>query len=200
MKKTVLFFIMIAASVAFSVPRGGHAQEDVPEAIGETQPFTCDMNFFKAQVPSDWELNEEIITGRIEKVYGFDLKGPKNPEGAFTSITVLYYGPDHPRFHAPEDFIQVNRDTSLSLPGEKDGPLTPVTVAGRAGQEFVRNVFLIIPPYAVEQKKIPMQERLIILPGIKGGFYTLEYSAPEDSYETYKATFEQILTSFKPNA
>jgi len=199
MKKILFLSILLVGSFfsVLEVPRA-FAKDGAPKEAME--PFTCDMNFFKAQVPSDWELNEEITTGRIEKVYGFDLKGPRNSEGAFTSMTVLYYGPDHPRFHASEDFIEANRDTSLSLPGEKDGPLTPVTVAGVSGQEFIRNVFLFIPPHAVEPKKIPMKERLIILPAAKGGFYTLEYSAPEDAYETYQSVFEQVLNSFKPNA
>jgi len=199
MKKRNLLFTALVLTTALGL-QAVHAEEHAPDGAGKTQHFVCDMNFFTAEVPSDWELNEEIIVGRAEKVYGFDLKGPRNPEGAFTSMTVFYYGPDHFRFHAPEDFIEANRDTSLSLPGEKDGPLTPITVAGMSGQEFVRNVFLLIPPHAVEPKKIRMQERLIILPAAKGGFYTMEYSAPEDAYETYKAVFEQVLNSFKPNA
>ncbi len=202
MKKAVpaflgfLFIAIIVGGMAGLV----FAEADLPGGAGEgSEKFICYKNFFTVNIPTSWEKYEEILAADEEKVYGVDLKGPQNQEGAFTSISVQYYGPDHLMFQFAEKFIEANSKVRIAE-GEKVGPLTTATLAGRPARQFDRNVFLLIPPHAVTPKQIPMFERLIVLPGLKGGFYVLQYSSPEDLSKQYMEIFEKVVASFKPNA
>lgn len=163
--------------------------------------FICYRDFFRVKVPAEWEQYEEILMADETKEYGIDLKGPANKDGAFTSITIIYYGPDHGRM-TMEKFIELNahEDESLKIEGEKYGEITSVVVAGETASQFDTTDFLFLPIYAVEQMKIPMLNRTIVLKGKKGGFYVLEYSSPEDSFAQYLRIFMDVLASFNPKA
>jgi len=177
------------------------AHQTEAKAAGLFEEFVCDMNFFKANVPTDWARHEEITQGRIAKAYGVDLRGPQNKDGAFSRISITYYGPDHRRFRSAEKFLELNATMTvvmLHVEGETIGPVSEVSVAGMTASQFDRRVFLFIPPYSVKSKKIPMFERLIVLKG-KEGFYVLEYSSPEDVANKHIKVFEQVVASFKPN-
>lgn len=163
--------------------------------------YTCHMNYFTAKIPKSWVRHENITAGEAAKEYGVHLRGPQNKDGGFTSISIIYYGPDHGRFNSAEKFLKLNSDPneSMPLPGETFGLVETVSIAGRSASQFDKKTFIFIPPYAVEPVKIPMFERTIVLKGNEG-FYALTYSAPEDISGEYMEIFEQVIASFTPNA
>lgn len=199
--------------ILFSFPIFIYAQPILGEsetAVGQTisgeevdasgfKEFICYRDFFRVKVPAQWVQYEEILMADETKEYGIDLKGPANKDGAFTSITIIYYGPDHGRM-TMEKFIELNvhEDKSLRIEGEKYGKITSVVVAGQPASQFDKTEFLFLPIYAVEQVKIPMLKRTIVFKGKKGGFYVLEYSSPEDSFAQYLEIFEKVLASLDP--
>lgn len=203
MRVFIIFLIGVVLGIGFLpvFAVDGQATAANETASPELTEFICHRNFFRVNVPSDWVQYEEIMMADETKEYGVDLKGPANKDGAFTSMTLIYYGPDHKRFTA-EKFLKLNayEDAGLKIEGEKYGKITDVVVAGQPANQFDKTEFLFLPIYAVEQVKIPMVKRTIVLKGKKGGFYVLEYSSPKDSFAQYLKIFEDVLASFRPNA
>lgn len=173
------------------------------EAAKPMQPgfkeYTCDGAFFKAQLPSAWQKTENVTTGRQAREYGADFTGPSNQDGAYTRISLIYYGPDHARMTFKK-YLDLNSlpDPLLPIAGETFGPVQDVKLAGRAAKSFDRKTFDFIPPYAVRQKKVPVYERKVLLPGEKGGFYALTLHAPADISKEIAPVFEKVLDSFSP--
>ncbi|OGR50411.1 MAG: hypothetical protein A2049_03000 [Elusimicrobia bacterium GWA2_62_23] len=168
------------------------AGEAAPPAM---EKFVCDGNVFTAMVPSDWEKEEEIIAGRQEKQYGVDLYSPgEKPAGA---VSLIYFGPDHPRFKTWEKYLATLRDTKDGIQGEVVGKLTDTVVNNRYAKTFDKKTFAFIPPYAPEPEKIEMLERYVIIPA-KKGFYALSFKSPKGEAKRHLAVFEKILKSFKP--
>lgn len=163
------------------------------------EEYICDGAFFKAQVPSVWRKTENITAGRQEKEYGADFTGPSNKDGAYARISLLYYGPDHGRMTL-EKYLQLNSEPDPLLPvaGEEFGEVKDVKLAGRAAKTFDRKTFDFLPPYAVEQKKIPVYERRVVFPAGKGGFYVLAFHAPADISRELWPVFEKVLDGFSP--
>ncbi len=167
---------------------------------GETPPpamekFTCDGALFTAMVPSGWEKEEEIIAGRQEKQYGVELYAPGRKPGA--AISLIYFGPDHPRFKTHEKYLATLRDTRDAAPGEALGKVADTVVNNRYAKYFDKKSFAFDPPYAPEPEKIEMFERYVIVPA-KKGFYSLSLKAPKSEARRYLAVFENILKTFKP--
>lgn len=162
--------------------------------------FTCDGNFFKAMVPKDWGKTERISAGRQAREFGVDLKGPAGKDGAFSRISLTFFGADHPRFTTMDKYLGINAvpDPDLPIEGERYGPLTKVLVAGRSAKQFELNTFSFIPPYAVNPVKVPIYEKHIVIPGKKGGFYVLTYHAPADIAKANIGVFNAVVKSFKP--
>lgn len=195
------FFLVLLS--CFFLANGALAQEPAVKINSPYQikpdrqflPFTCYSNYFKVQVPADWKLYEDITAADAEKVYGMDVKGPANKDGAFTSITVLYYGPDHLLFKSPEEFIKANSTPKGRGTAEKFERVTPADVAGKKASRIDRHVFLTLPS---RKEAIPMHELLFVLPVEKGGFFVLEYSSAEDVFDKYVSIFDVVLATFKP--
>lgn len=157
--------------------------------------YTADGSVFTAMVPSDWEKEEEIIAGRQEKQYGVDLYSPgKKPAAA---VSLIYFGPDHPRFKTYEKYLATLRDTKDSVPGEVAGKVTDTVVNNRYAKTFDKKSYALYPPYAPAPEKIEMFERYVVVPA-KKGFYSLTLKAPKGEAKRYLAEFEKILKSFKP--
>lgn len=205
MKRSMLMCLTVVmfAMTGFCFTDQIYAETNVSSANEKEvfEDFICYNNYFTAKIPKSWVKYENIIGGEVAKEYGVDLKGPKNKDGGFSSISIIYYGPDHGYFTSAEKFLKLNADPhdSLSLPGETVGPVKTVSIAGRSASQFDRKEFLFISLYAVDQVEIPMFERLIILKGNKG-FYVLTYSAPEDIAGESMKIFDQVIASFTPNA
>jgi hypothetical protein len=159
------------------------------------EKFTCDGSLFTAMLPSDWEKEEEIIAGRQEKQYGVDLYAPGKKPGA--AISLIYFGPDHPRFKTWEKYLATLRDTKDADPEEVLGKVTDTVVNNRYAKTFDKKAFAFDPPYAPEPEKIEMLERYVVVPA-KKGFYSLKLKAPKGEAKRYLAVFEKILKSFKP--
>ncbi len=163
--------------------------------------FICRDDHFTVSVPSEWVSSEGAGDSAVTRECGVDLRGPQNADGAYVSVAVIYYAPDHGRFKSSEDFIRVNADADdpLKIAGESVTPVAPTKIAGRDAAQFERKTFLFLPLYSVDQKKIPMSERLIVVKGEKG-FYLLKYSSPEDLAEQYLPIFKRIIGSFSPKS
>ena len=165
----------------------------------ECEDYTSDLDAFSAKVPKGWPQNSDPIFGRSAKEYHVNLGGPENAEGAVLWIALTYYGPDHRRF-TMEKFIRLNSSSDSPIEGERYDPVTDITVAGLAGKHIQWHTFDYIPPDAVSPAKIPILERLVVLPGVKAGFYVLMYHAPEDIAQEHMPVFEKVLESFTPKA
>lgn len=186
---------LVFANLLFADP------EKVTLAERETfENFVCYNGYFTASIPTGWVRYEDIMDSEATREYGVDLRGPKNADGAYTSIVILYYAPDHDMFKTAEDFIIANSNLreTLKAQGESVTPVTTTQIAGREAVQFDKKAILFLPFDSVDPKKIMMFERLIIMKG-KEGFYLLKYSAPEDLKDQYLKVFDQIAVSFKPN-
>lgn len=200
----ILFIVPSLAGAAEQTkkkePVSAEAKNVATLAEERFENFICYNNYFTAKIPAGWNKYEDILDGEATREYGVDLQGPQNKDGAYTSITVIYYLPDHVMFQTVEKFIEVNANPNdyMNRHGETVTPVKEIPLAGTSASTFDRKTFLFIPPYAVKPNKIPMFERLIVLKA-KEGFYVLKFSSPEDSYPNYLGTFEKVVKSFKPN-
>ncbi len=172
------------------------------EARGNAQAgfseYSSEGGLFKAQVPSDWQSGSGAPgSGAAES--SADFAGPTDLQGGRSWIAVTYYGPDHPRMTMAK-FMELNSkmDPVLHLPGEVYGPVKDITVAGRAAKTFDRKTFDYVPPYAVHSIKIPVFERFTVVPGLKGGFYTIALHAPEDLADQLLPKYEKVVAGFSP--
>ena len=189
----------LAALLLVAAPAALPAQGTAP-AAKDMESFTCDGAFFTALLPKGWQKHEAITEGRQNREFGVTLKGPKNADGAYLRISVLFYAADHARFKTADKYLNLNAypDPTLKIKGETYGPVKAAVVAGRRGQQFERKTFDFIPPYGVKPKKVPVYEQRLVIPVKKGGFYVLSYHAPEDISAKNLPVFKEILKSFKP--
>lgn len=167
----------------------------------DTRPFEkfiCDENYFTAMIPSDWEKQEEIILGRQEKQYGVDLTDLKAKSSAFSSISLIYFGPDHPRFKTPEKYIRVSLETRKKIKGETVTTPKDSVLNGRKVKFFEKLNYISVPPGAAVPKKVLMYEKYVIMPA-KKGFFVLSLQSPKDGAKAYLNIFDKITASFKPN-
>lgn len=198
MNRKLLVVIPSLLAVSLALLRISGAQE-TKKMHTDLVDFTCDGDYFTAKVPKTWPKNESISMGRQAREYGVDLKGPKGKAGAYTRISLTYYGPDHKRFKTVEKYISLNSKPQMNIKGEKYGPVSNVMVASRNGKQFERRTFEYIPPYSVKPVEVPVFELQVVLPGKKGGFYALTYHAPMDLAKENMAVFDEVLLRFKPN-
>ncbi|MCM2267110.1 MAG: hypothetical protein NDI60_04970 [Elusimicrobiales bacterium] len=159
------------------------------------EKYACDGNVFTALIPSAWEKEEEIIVGRQEKQYGVDLYSPGQPPGA--AISLIYFGPDHPRFKTMDAYIATLMKTEHKNDGEILGKLEDTLVAGRKSKILDMITYAMLPAYSPKPKKAEMFERYVIVPA-KKGFYSLTLKAPKGEAKGHLAMFGKILDSFKP--
>jgi hypothetical protein len=190
--------VFLASAVCLAGPLNAGAG-NVPGPV-ELVNFVCDGNYFSVKLPKAWPKTEMITAGRQAREYGVDLKGPKNSEGAYARISIIYYGANHRLVKTMDKYIRLNSgpDTSLPLAGEEYGPVRDISVAGRKGKTFEVKTFVFIPPYGVKPKKVPVLEKKVILPGEKGGLYVLIYHVPSDIAQANSQIFEKTLNTFKP--
>ena len=150
--------------------------EKVTPAESETfETFICYNSCFTASIPSDWVRYEDIMDSEATREYGVDLRGPKNADGAYVTIDIIYYAPDHDMFKTAEDFIRANANLreTLKAQGESVTPVTATQIAGRDAVQFDKKAILFLPFDSADPKKIMMFERLIVMKG-KEGFYLLK--------------------------
>jgi len=162
------------------------------------EKFTCDGNLFTAMIPSDWEKAEEIILGRQEKRYGVDLTAPQMAEGAFTNISLIYFGPDHLMFKTYEKYIAKNMEMPRKKKGEKTTGPREITFNGRKALTFEVQRYDSIPPGAAKPSYVLIYQKQIVIPA-KKGFFVMILEAPKSAAKTYLTVFDKIGASFKPN-
>lgn len=161
------------------------------------EKFTSDGAFFTAMIPSDWEKAEEIILGRQEKRYGADLTAPKMAEGAFTNISLIYFGPDHLMFKTYEKYIARNMEMPRKKKGEQTTGPHETVLNGRKAFSFEVQRYEAIPPGAPDPARVLIYRKQIIIPA-KKGFYALILESPKSAAKSYLAVFDKICASFKP--
>lgn len=181
---------IIAFCLALPLPFAAAAQE------GGQVKYICDGAFFTAMIPSGWEKEEEILAGRAEKQYGVDLYSPGDKPGA--AISLLYFGPDHPRFKTFEKYIATLRDTKDRIRGEKPGKIRDTVVNNRYARTFDRRSYSMVPAYSPKPAKVEMLERFVVVPS-KKGFYSLSFKAPKGEAGRFLPIFEKIIATFKPS-
>ena len=162
------------------------------------EKFTCDGNFFTAMIPSDWEKAEEIILGRAEKRYGVDLTAPETAEGAFTNISLIYFGPDHLVFETYEKYIAKNLEMPRKKKGEKTTGPRELIFNGRKAITFEIERYEAIPPFAAAPAWVLIYQKQIVIPA-KEGFFVIILESPKTAAKTYLDIFDKIGASFKPN-
>ena len=180
--------VFLAAGILNAEPPKGQAFEK----------FTSDGNFFNAMIPSGWEKAEEIILGRQEKRYGVDLTAPERAEGAFTNISLIYFGPDHLMFKTYDKYIAKNMELSRKKKGEKTTGPKEMLFNGRKALSFEIQRYDSIPPGAAKPNMVLIYQKQIIIPA-KKGFYAVILESPKSAAKIYLGIFDKISASFKPN-
>ena len=180
--------LVLAAGVLNAEPPKGPAMEK----------FTSDGAFFTATIPSDWNKAEEIILGRQEKRYGVDITAPKMAEGAFTNISLLYFGPDHMMFKTYEKYISKNLEMPRKKKGEQTTGPRELLFNGRKALSFEIQRYEAIPPGAPKPAKVLIYQKQIVIPA-KKGFYVVILESPKSAAKAYLGIFDKIGASFKPN-
>jgi hypothetical protein len=149
-------------------------------------------------IPSDWDEQEEIVLGRQEKQYGVDLTDLKTKNGAFTSISLIYFGPDNLRIKTAEEYIGVRLETRKKVKGETTTTPKDSTLNGRKVKVFEKLNYISVPPGAAVPTEVLMYEKYVIMPA-KKGFFVLSLQSPKDAAKAYLKIFDKITASFKPN-
>lgn len=149
--------------------------------------FVCPSGEFKVLIPGEWE---HYVTHLPEdKTCGVDVA----LTGAAT-MTVFYYGPGTTVMSPMEDMVKAMTTPRPDRPGETVGPATPAKVGGREALRIERHIF----PGVKKRSKILTHKLTFMIPIEKGGFFSLEYSAPEENYDKYIGNFDLVLASFEP--
>lgn len=159
--------------------------------------YVCDGGHFTAMIPSGWQKEDDVLVGRREKQYGVDLYAPDRGQDPASTISLIYFGPDHARFKTPEKYIKMQLETRDRVPGETAGKVKDTVVSHRYSRTLDKRSYDLVPPYSVEQRKVEMFERLVVMPA-KGGFYVLSFKAPKNKAARLLPVFEKILKTFKP--
>lgn len=179
------------------------------------EKYISEGNFFAVSIPKGWGKEEKdfsrAYTKTGDKVYGVELFGPRNEDGARLTISILYYEYGQ-FFKSYERYINLKTGTFTRLAPEKDVSITKMAVAGREAKKFEIEIFELIllpfdPPDFKEgvkyelvppSKKVTVIEKYIVIPAEKG-FYVLNYHAPEDIAKKYESVFDKIISSFEPH-
>ncbi len=189
--RTLLFAFMLILFIA-PMARAGETEEQACEK------FTCDGNFFTAMIPSDWEKAEEIILGRQEKRYGVDLTAPETAEGAFTTISLIYFGPDHVLFKTYEKYIAKNIEMPRKKKGEETTGPRELIFNGRKAITFETQQYDSFPPGAANPASVLIYQKQIVIPA-KEGFFVMILESPKTVAKAYLDIFDKIGASFRPN-
>jgi hypothetical protein len=149
-------------------------------------------------IPSNWEKAEEIILGRQEKRYGVDLTAPETAEGAFTNISLIYFGPDHLLFETYENYIVKNMEMPRKKKGEKTTGPMELIFNGRKAITFETERYESIPPGSAAPASVLIYQKQIVIPA-KEGFFVIILESPKTAAKAYLDIFDKIGASFKPN-
>lgn len=198
-----------------SVPASEKPESPVTPKNIVYEKYISESNFFAVSIPKGWGKEEKdfshAYTKTGDKVYGVELSGPHNKDGARLTISVLYYEYGQ-FFKSYERYINLKTGTFTRLAPEKDVSITNTTVAGREAKKFEIEKFELIQlpfdrpdfgegiQYAIvpPSKKVTVIARYIVIPAEKG-FYVLNYRAPEDRAKEYESVFNKIISSFEPH-
>lgn len=134
-----------------------------------------------------------------KKIYGVDVTGPAGAEEVAPSISVKYYARGNTLFKSAEQFVRMNSRPipGLGLAGDKYSSVTAIAISGRSGVKFERRSSDFAKPRQVENKKIPVFERYIVLPA-REGFYVLDYYCVFSEAKARLPAFEGVVKSFVP--
>ncbi len=171
--------------------------EDMPVMGSEFETFASE--YFTVEVPKGWPQNKAALNEKAAKEYGVVLRGPQSNEGMYLTIELIYYAPDHGMFTTHEKYIRLNTeiDDMSKVLGETVTQVQTIAVSGRKAYQFEIRTVAFIPPGAVEPKKVPVLERVVVLP-VSEGFYVLRYKAPMGISDAHINIFKKMVEDFKP--
>jgi hypothetical protein len=164
------------------------------------EKYVSEGNYFKCTLPKDWRKVASLGQSSSEKkIYGVDVIGPAAAVGISPSISVKYYARGNTLFRSSDEFIKIHTRPipGLGLDGDKYGPVTAITIAGRAAVKFERRKSDFAGPRRAENTKIPIYERYIVLQ-VKEGFYVLNYYCVFSEAKALSPAFYGVTNSFEP--
>jgi hypothetical protein len=196
MIKKIAVFLAAGAALALSagVPRS------VMPDTQSGEKYVSEGKYFKCVLPKDWQKVESMGQPASEKkVYGVDVTGPAGADGIAPSISVKYYAKGNTLFKSAEEFVRIHSKPipGLGLAGDKYSSVTTMKIAGRTATKFERRKSDFAKPRQVENKKIAVFERYMVLPA-REGFYVLNYYCVFSEAKALLPAFEGAVKSFEP--
>ena len=156
--------------------------------------YRMDGDIFRCLVPSDWKVERDVDKDKLDNIYRVMFIDPLDTT---TVVTIKYYSVESGKNY--KDFIQRNSKTSdgkRETPNEKYEPVKNIKVSNRDGFEINRKFKEYTSIESTLSSSYWLKERIIVIPA-KKGFYTITYSAKENTFHRYKNIFDNILKSFK---
>ena len=196
MIKKIAVFLVAGAALALSA---GAPRSAMPDTQSEKK-YVSEGSYFKCVLPKDWQQVDSMGQPASEKkVYGVDMTGSAGADGIAPSISVKYYAKGNTLFKSAEEFVRIHSKpiAGLGLAGDKYSTVTAIKIAGRTATRFERRKSDFARPRQVENKKVPVFERYIVLPAAEG-FYVLSYYCVFSEAKARLPAFEGVVKSFEP--
>jgi len=196
MIKKIAVFTVFGAALALSAGAPRSVMPDKPSG----EKYVSEGGYFKCVLPKGWPAVRSMgQPASAKKIYGVDLTGSAGTDGIAPSISVKYYAKGNTLFRSAGEFIKIHSKpiAGLGLEGDKYSSVTATTVSGRAAGRFERQKSDFAMPRRVENKKVPVFERYIVLPA-KEGFFVLSYYSVFSEAKAGLPVFEGEVKSFEP--
>lgn len=184
--------VLVLAAAAQAAPAKRPAKARRPEAV-MTRVEEVGPGRFKAAIPKGWRVTKDGAGASLQ------ASAPEGGGGPAATASAVYYAKGNPYFKDVSDFWA--RQTSPSpvpVAGEKTGPLSEATLAGRQAQRLVRETFDVYRAPAAEPREVPVREEVTALSG-KEGFWVLTLRAPAAAWEKNAAPFKAFRDGFVAN-
>jgi hypothetical protein len=139
--------------------------------------------------PAGWDIREIVEDGYVE----IFILGPVSRAGSYsTSLSVgVTRAAGQTPLEAANTLISKYR---VAFKARERGPFS-VTVAGRPAVEVEIVYSMLLPLNSLNAKQTPIRERRIFLEE-SNQLYQLDYTAPEEDYETWLGAFHTLVESF----
>lgn len=139
--------------------------------------------------PADWDVREIVENGYVE----IFILGPISRAGTYS--TSLSVGVTRTAGQTPLEAANVLVSKyRAAFKAQEWGPF-PVTVAGRPAVEVEIAYSMLLPLNSLNAKQTPVRERRIFFEE-DNQLYELDYTAPEEDYETWLGAFRALVESF----
>lgn len=139
--------------------------------------------------PAGWDVREIVEDGYVE----IFILGPVSRAGTYS--TSLSVGMTRAAGQTPLEAANVLVSKyRVAFKAQERGPFS-VTVAGRPAVEVEIAYSMLLPLNSLNAKQTPIRERRIFFEE-NNQLYELDYTAPEEDYETWLGAFRILVESF----